>query len=52
MQLVGLRGLTSPINFLRSLLAVPCLSTTFCNVEQSPHTLAYGWYTPTKAEVK
>ena len=51
-QLVGLRGLTSPINFLRSLLAAPCLSSTFCNVEQSPHTLAYGWYTPTKAEVK
>lgn len=42
-QVVGLHGLTSPLDFLTSILMSPCLSSTFCTVQQSPHTLPYKW---------
>jgi hypothetical protein len=40
-QIAGLRSLKSPQNFLQALLSAPCLF--LCSVEQSPHTLPYGW---------
>jgi len=44
-QIVGLRALTTnPFNIIRSLISAPCLSSTFCGVTESPHTLPYGWY--------
>jgi hypothetical protein len=40
-QIVGLRGVSSPLNILRSILSVPC--ALFCSPEDSPHTLPYKW---------
>ena len=40
-QIVGLRALDNPLNFLRSLAVFPCLF--LCSAENSPHTLPYGW---------
>lgn len=40
-QIIGLRALTSPLNFVSSLLAAPCVF--LCSVENSPHTLPYNW---------
>lgn len=42
-QIIGLRALSSPLNFLGALIYGPCLSNTFCSLEQSPHTLPYQW---------
>ena len=42
-QIVGLRALTSPWNLVTSLISVPCLSSTFCTIQQSPHTLPANW---------
>ena len=42
-QIVGLRGIESPFNFVRALLYAPCLSSAFCSIEQSPHTTPYEW---------
>jgi hypothetical protein len=42
-QIVGLRFLTAPQNLLLSLVSAPCLSSTFCTIDQSPHTLPHGW---------
>ena len=42
-QIVGLRALTSPWNFATSLISAPCLSSTFCSIQQSPHTLPANW---------
>jgi filamentous hemagglutinin len=40
-QYVGLRALTSPLNFIYALIASPCIF--FCSAENSPHTLPYDW---------
>ena len=40
-QIVGLRALENPLNFLRSIVATPCVF--LCSPENSPHTLPYGW---------
>ena len=40
-QIVGLRALTSPLNFMSSLWALP--SVFGKDIEQSPHTLPYQW---------
>ena len=40
-QYVGLRALTSPLNFIFALIASPCIF--FCSAENSPHTLPYDW---------
>ena len=40
-QIVGLRALTSPFNFIRSLWALP--SVFGDDIEKSPHTLPYQW---------
>ena len=37
-QIVGLRALTTPWNFIYSLIYAPCL---VCSPEKSPHTLPY-----------
>lgn len=42
-QIVGLRALTSPWNLVTSLISAPCLSSTFCTIQQSPHTLPANW---------
>lgn len=42
-QIVGLRALTSPWNFFTSLVSAPCLSSTFCTIQRSPHTLPANW---------
>ena len=42
-QIVGLRALTAPMNFVTSILSAPCLSSTFCTIQQSPHTLPANW---------
>ena len=40
-QIVGLRALSNPLNFMRSLWALP--SVFGKDIEQSPHTLPYQW---------
>lgn len=40
-QIVGLRALTDPLNFVKSLVAAPCIF--FCSAANSPHTLPYNW---------
>jgi hypothetical protein len=40
-QIIGLRALSSPLNFASSLLAAPCVF--LCSVKNSPHTLPYNW---------
>ena len=40
-QIVGLRALTSPLNFMSSLWALP--SVFGKDIEKSPHTLPYQW---------
>ena len=40
-QIVGLRALTNPLNFVKSLVAAPCIF--FCSAANSPHTLPYDW---------
>ena len=40
-QIVGLRALTSPLNFLSSLWALPRVFGD--DIEKSPHTLPYQW---------
>ncbi len=40
-QIVGLRALSNPVNFVRSLLALPCVFQ--CSPADSPHTLSYNW---------
>lgn len=42
-QIVGLRALSSPLNFLSSLIYAPCLSSALCSITESPHTLPYQW---------
>lgn len=42
-QIVGLRFLSSPLNLVPALLSAPCLSDTFCSIQQSPHTIPYQW---------
>ncbi len=42
-QIAGFHALTQPLNFIGALFSLPCLSSTFCSVEQSPHTLPYQW---------
>lgn len=46
-QIVGLRALTAPWNFIYSLIYAPCLA---CSPEKSPHTLPYQWNNPAKGE--
>ncbi|MBU0751967.1 MAG: hemagglutinin repeat-containing protein [Gammaproteobacteria bacterium] len=43
-QIVGLRALTEPLNFFTSLISAPCLSSSFCTIQQSPHTLPANWH--------
>ena len=40
-QIVGLRALADPLNFVKSLVAAPCIF--FCSAANSPHTLPYNW---------
>jgi hypothetical protein len=40
-QIVGLRALTSPLNFMSSLWALPRVFGD--DIEKSPHTLPYQW---------
>ena len=42
-QIIGLRALDSPLNFISALLYAPCLSSVFCSIQQRPHTLPYQW---------
>lgn len=42
-QIIGLRAIESPMNFVSALLSAPCLSDAFCSITQSPHTLPYQW---------
>lgn len=42
-QIIGLRALDSPLNFISSLLYAPYLSSVFFSIQQSPHTLPYQW---------
>jgi len=42
-QIVGLHALSSPLNFISALVFAPCLSSAFCSIQQSPHTLPYQW---------
>lgn len=42
-QIIGLRALSSPWNALPTLLSSVCLSSAFCDIQQSPHTLPYQW---------
>ena len=49
-QIVGLRALTAPWDFIYSLIYAPCLSSAACSPTQSPHTLPYQWNNPAKGE--
>lgn len=49
-QIIGLRGIESPFNFVRALLFAPCLSSAFCSIDKSPHTLPYQWNNLKKQE--
>jgi filamentous hemagglutinin len=40
-QIVGLRALTNPLNFVKSVVVLPCVF--FCSAANSPHTLPYNW---------
>ncbi len=40
-QIVGLHSLTNPLNFVKSLVVLPCVF--FCSAANSPHTLPYNW---------
>ncbi|MDR2240441.1 MAG: hypothetical protein LBE33_08360, partial [Zoogloeaceae bacterium] len=40
-QIIGLRALDNPLNFITSLFATPCVF--LCDPENSPHTLPYQW---------
>ena len=42
-EIIGLRAIASPLNFVSALLSAPCLSGAFCSITQSPHTLPYQW---------